>query len=58
MRLIYLSLLFLIFFSLVQCDKTSPEEVKNPTQKNVSDSLKKVEESSRFCAFGFSKKIF
>ena len=47
MRLTQFSLLFLILLSFVQCDKTSPEEVKNPAQEKVSDSLKKVEEKEK-----------
>ena len=47
MRLTQFSLLFLILLSFVQCDKTSPEEVKNPAQEKISDSLKKVEEKEK-----------
>ncbi len=44
MRFIQFFLLFLMFLSIVQCDKATPEEVKEPTQEKISDSLKKIEE--------------
>ena len=47
MRLTKFSLLFLILISFVQCDKTSPEEVKKKKKKKISDSLKKVEEKEK-----------
>lgn len=44
MRLNQFFLLFLMSFSIVQCNKTAPEEVKEPLQEKISDSLKNVEE--------------
>ena len=47
MYFIRLSFFFFVIFLLIQCDKTSPEEVKNPAQEKISDSLKKVEEKEK-----------